>query len=236
MRSSRPKALHAIAGRSLLAHVLAALGGAAEAVALVIGPDQEPLAGAAKRLAPAAGIFLQRERRGTAHAVLAAREAIARGYDDLLIVFADTPLIRSETLQRLRAPLAAGAAVAALGFKAADPTGYGRFLIRAGRLIAIREEKDTSLEERNITLCNAGLMALDGRSALRILDAIDDRNAKREYYLSDAVRVARELGLEAVALEAEEDEVRGINTRAQLAPWRRRPYSYQLTPCSAATW
>jgi len=217
MRSSRPKALHAIAGRSLLAHVLAAVDGAADAVALVIGPDQVPLAEAAKQLAPAAGIFLQRERRGTAHAVLAAREAIVCGYDDLLVVYADTPLIRAETLQRLRAPLADGAAVAALGFRAVDPTGYGRFLIRSGSLAAIREEKDASPEERNITLCNAGLMALDGKSALRILDAIDDRNAKREYYLSDAVRVVRDLGLEAVALEAEEDEVRGINTRAQLA-------------------
>src|SRR5207247_952123 len=89
---------------------------------------------AAKQLAPAAGIFLQRERRGTAHAVLAAREAIVCGYDDLLVVYADTPLIRAETLQRLRAPLADGAAVAALGFRAVDPTGYGRCLAsRRGR-------------------------------------------------------------------------------------------------------
>ena len=218
MRSSRPKVLHAIAGRSLLARVLAGVNHAAGiATAVVIGPDQEAVAEEIGRLAPQAAIFVQRERRGTAHAVLAAREAIAKGYDDILVVFTDTPLVWPETLDRLRGAIAEGAAVAALGFRAADPTGYGRLLVDAGTLLAIREEKDASPREREIALCNAGLMALDGKLALKILDAIEDRNAKREYYLSDAVAVARALGLKTVALEAEEDEVRGINTRAQLA-------------------
>jgi bifunctional UDP-N-acetylglucosamine pyrophosphorylase/glucosamine-1-phosphate N-acetyltransferase len=84
-------------------------------------------------------------------------------------------------------------------------------------LIAIREEKDASAAERAITFCNAGVMAMDGAHALAILDRIDDRNAKREFYLTDAVAVARDMGRTAVALETEEDEVRGINTRIQLA-------------------
>ncbi len=218
MRSSRPKVLHAIAGRSLLAHVLAAVDSGPDAApAVVIGPDQSAVAAEIGRLAPTAGIFVQTERRGTAHAVLAAREAIARGFDDILVVFTDTPLVRGETLERLRGAIAAGAAVAALGFRAADPAGYGRLLVASGTLVAIREDKDASSREREIALCNAGLMALDGKLALRILEIIDDRNAKREYYLSDVVKIAREMGLKTVALEAEEDEVRGINTRAQLA-------------------
>jgi bifunctional UDP-N-acetylglucosamine pyrophosphorylase/glucosamine-1-phosphate N-acetyltransferase len=218
MRSSRPKVLHAIAGRSLLAHVLGAVDCApGAAVAVVIGPDQEAVAAEVGRLAPGAGIYVQSERRGTAHAVLAAREAIAKGFDDILVVYTDTPLIRRETLGQLRGSIAEGAAVAALGFRAADPAGYGRLLIEAGTLVAIREDKDASPKEREIAFCNAGLMALDGKLALKILEAIDDRNTKREYYLSDAVKVARKLGLKTVALEAEEDEVRGINTRAQLA-------------------
>jgi bifunctional UDP-N-acetylglucosamine pyrophosphorylase / glucosamine-1-phosphate N-acetyltransferase len=218
MRSSRPKVLHPIAGRSLLGHVLAAVDPApGAAVAVVIGPHQDAVAKEVGRLSPAARIFLQGEPRGTAHAVLAAREAIAKGYDDILVLFADTPLVRRETLDRMRAAVADGAAVAALGFRAADPAGYGRLLVEAGQFLAIREDKDASPQERNIAFCNAGLMALDGRHALRILDAIDDRNAKREYYLSDAVAVARRMGLKTVALEAEEDEVRGTNTRAQLA-------------------
>jgi len=218
MRSSRPKVLHGIAGRSLLAHVLAAVDPApGAATAVVIAPEQEAVAAEVGRLAPKAEIFVQSERRGTAHAVLAARAAIARGYDDILVVFTDTPLVRRETLDRLRGAIADGAAVAALGFRAADPAGYGRLVIRSGELVTIREDKDASAEEREIAFCNAGLMALDGKLALRILEAIDDRNAKREYYLSDAVEIARKMGLKTVALEAEEDEVRGINTRAQLA-------------------
>ncbi len=218
MRSSRPKVLHAIAGRSLLAHVLAAVDAAPEAAtAVVIGPDQEAVAAEVGRLAPTAVVFVQSERRGTAHAVLAAREAIAEGFDDVLVVFTDTPLLRRETVDRLRGAIADGAAVAALGFRAADPAGYGRLVIRSGELVAIREDKDASAEEREIAFCNAGLMALDGKFALKILEAVGDRNAKREYYLSDAVEIARKMGLKTVALEAEEDEVRGINTRAQLA-------------------
>src|SRR6266850_2385450 len=138
MRSSRPKVLHAIGGRTLLAHVLAAVRATGGAVAVVIGPGQERVAAAAKEILPAADIFVQAERRGTAHAVLAARAAIARGADDILIVFADTPLVRPQTLAQLREPLAQGKAVAVLGFRPADPAGYGRLIMEGERLIAIR--------------------------------------------------------------------------------------------------
>lgn len=218
MRSRRPKVLHAIAGRSLIGHVLAAVGqDPGLAVALVVGPDQEAVGDEARRFVPAAEVFVQHERRGTAHAVLAAREAIARGFDDVLVLFGDTPLVRPLTIQRLRDALRGGAAVAALGFRAADPTGYGRFLVEDGELLAIREQKDATEQERAIDLCNAGLMALDGRRALDMLDRIGDRNASREFYLPDTVAIARNLGLAAVALEADESEVAGVNTRAQLA-------------------
>jgi bifunctional UDP-N-acetylglucosamine pyrophosphorylase/glucosamine-1-phosphate N-acetyltransferase len=217
MRSSRPKVLHAIGGRSLLAHVLDTVRQSAGAVAVVIGPGQDRVATSVAAALPQAAIFVQAERRGTAHAVLAARKAIAAGADDLLVVFADTPLIRPDTLARLRAPLARGAAVAVLGFRPADPTGYGRLIMQGEQLLAIREEKDASEAERAIGLCNAGLMALRGDVALAILDRIGDANAKREFYLTDAVAIARAMGLEAVAIETEEDEVRGINSQAQLA-------------------
>lgn len=217
MRSSRPKVLHAIGGRTLIAHVLSAIDEAGGAVAVVVGPGHDEVATLVKRIAPAAQMFVQAERRGTAHAVLAARDAIARGTDDLLVLFGDTPLIAPATLARLRAALAEGAAVAVLGFRPAQPAGYGRLVVENGQLVAIREEKDASGAERAITLCNAGVMALAGASALAILDRIDDRNAKREFYLTDAVAVAREMGLSAIALETGEDEVRGINTKGQLA-------------------
>jgi bifunctional UDP-N-acetylglucosamine pyrophosphorylase / glucosamine-1-phosphate N-acetyltransferase len=217
MRSLRPKVLHTIGGRPLIGHVLAAVGPDGGRTAVVIGPGQADVAAEVKRIAPDAEVFVQAERRGTAHAVLAARQAIARGADDVLVVFGDTPLITTATLQRLRDAVAAGAAVAVLGFRPDDPTGYGRLVVEDGQLTAIREERDASAAERALTLCNAGAMALDGRQALAILEAIDDRNAKREFYLTDVVAIARAQRLSVVAIETEEDEVRGINTRAQLA-------------------
>jgi bifunctional UDP-N-acetylglucosamine pyrophosphorylase/glucosamine-1-phosphate N-acetyltransferase len=104
-----------------------------------------------------------------------------------------------------------------LGFRAADPTGYGRLLMQGDRLVAIHEHADATPEERKVTLCNAGVMAFDGKTALKILDRIGNTNSKGEYYLVDAVAIVREMGLEAVVIETSEDEVRGINTKAQLA-------------------
>jgi bifunctional UDP-N-acetylglucosamine pyrophosphorylase/glucosamine-1-phosphate N-acetyltransferase len=218
MRSSLAKVLHPVAGQSLLAHVLdASPKGTGAALAVVIGPDHGSVADEVRRIRPDAAIFVQRERLGTAHAALAARAAIARGADDLLVAFGDTPLISSDTFERLRAPLKNGAALAVLGFRAADPTGYGRLLLEGDHLVDIREHADASPEERKITLCNAGVMAFDGTKALGILEKIGNANSKSEYYLVDAVAIVREEGLEAVVIETSEDEVRGINTKAQLA-------------------
>src|ERR1700692_940797 len=218
MRSARPKVLHDVAGASLLAHVLTAVGAeGTTATAVVVGPGQDEVAAEAKRVLPGAAPFVQRERRGTAHAARAAKAAIARQPDDILVVYGDTPLIRPETLERLRAPLAKGAAVAVLAFRPADPTGYGRLITTGDELIAIREEADANPRERKIDLCNGGIMARAGKSALAILKRIGDDNRKHEFYLTDAVEIARGMKLWAVAVEAEEDDVRGINTKAQLA-------------------
>jgi bifunctional UDP-N-acetylglucosamine pyrophosphorylase/glucosamine-1-phosphate N-acetyltransferase len=218
MLSRQPKVLHAVGGRPLIGHVLAAVrdAGATQA-AVVVGPGQEPVETAARAALPGATLFVQGERRGTAHAVLAARTAIECGFDDIVVAFGDTPLVRAETLARLRRPLAEGAAVVVLGFRPKDPTGYGRLVMRGHDLVAVREEKDAALEERAIGFCNAGLMALSGRHALAILDRIGDSNAKGEFYLSDAVEIAKSMGHRVAAIEAEEEEVRGINTKAQLA-------------------
>jgi bifunctional UDP-N-acetylglucosamine pyrophosphorylase/glucosamine-1-phosphate N-acetyltransferase len=219
MRSARPKVLHTIAGRSLLAHVLAAVAETnVSAVAIVVGPgQQDAVAAEAERILPGASCFVQHEREGTAHAVLAAKSAIARHSDDIIVVYGDTPLIRAETLRRLRAPLATGAAVAVLAFRPSDPTGYGRLITAGEQLVAIREEADASEAERAIDLCNGGMMALAGKTALAILERIGNRNRKGEFYLTEAVEVARGMKLSAVAVEVEEDDVRGINTKKELA-------------------
>ena len=216
MRSRVPKVLHRIGGRPLIAYVLeAAKGAGADKIAVVVGPGQEKVAAEAKRIAPGVRIFVQKERRGTAHALLAARAMLAEG-DDIVVVFGDTPLVRTETLRGVREGLNE-VAVSVLGFRPADPTGYGRLVIANGRLNAIREERDASEAERAIRLCNAGVMALSGKHALDIVRAIGNRNTKQEFYLSDAVAIAAEKGLAAAVREAPEEEVMGINDRKQLA-------------------
>jgi len=218
MQSARPKVLHEVAGLSLLGHVLKALGeaGSTEA-AVVVGPDRDDVAKEARSLLPGANIYVQHERLGTAHAVLAAREAIAKGFDDIIIAFADTPLVTAATFNRLRAALAHGAPVVVLGFESADPTGYGRLIVDKGELLRIVEERDATDSERAVTLCNAGLMALNGRTALELLNDIDNANAKGEYYLTDIVAKAREHGGACQVKLTPEDEVSGVNDRVQLS-------------------
>jgi bifunctional UDP-N-acetylglucosamine pyrophosphorylase / glucosamine-1-phosphate N-acetyltransferase len=218
MRSARPKVLHAVAGRSLLAHVLGAVADTSvTATAVVVGPNDAAVAAEAKRALPDAECFVQQERRGTAHAVLAARRAIERRPDDILILYGDTPLIRAATLLRLRKAIAEGAAVAVLGFRPADPAGYGRLIVEGDQLIAIREEADAGARERAVNVCNGGIVAMAGETALAILDRIGDQNRKHEFYLTDAIEIARGMKLRAVAVEVEEDDMRGINTKKQLA-------------------
>jgi bifunctional UDP-N-acetylglucosamine pyrophosphorylase / glucosamine-1-phosphate N-acetyltransferase len=219
MQSARPKVLHELAGLSMLGHVLAALAATGAArVAVVAPPGHDAVIAEAKRCLPGVLITVQKERLGTAHAVLAARAAIAEGYDDVLVVLADAPLVRPQTLCAMRRKLAAGKnAAVVLGFAAREPAGYGRLIVEDGTLCAIREERDAADAERAITLCNSGLMALDGGQALGLLEAIGNANSKREYYLTDIVAGARARGLKAAIEIAAEEEALGINDRAQLA-------------------
>jgi bifunctional UDP-N-acetylglucosamine pyrophosphorylase/glucosamine-1-phosphate N-acetyltransferase len=220
MRSALPKVLHPIASEPMLTHVLRAASAEGD-LAVVVGPSHDAVAEVVHQSRPGAGIYVQTERLGTAHAVLAARAALAQDADDVVVAFGDTPLITGDTFARLRAALAGGAALAVLGFRAADPTGYGRLIVADGRLQAIREHADATAAERAIDLCNAGVMAFAGRDALAVLERIGNVNCKGEYYLTDAVAIVGAMGREAVVVEAPEDEVRGINTKAQLAEAER---------------
>jgi bifunctional UDP-N-acetylglucosamine pyrophosphorylase/glucosamine-1-phosphate N-acetyltransferase len=219
MRSALPKVMHRLAGRTLIGHALA-LGRAvrADSLAVVIGPDMEPVAQETRRLAPEAQVFVQAEQLGTAHAVLAARVAIERRPGDVIVLFADTPLLRPETVAALRQSLPADRGIAVLGFEAADPTGYGRLLLDdRGAVTAVREHGDASEAERRLRLCNSGVMAFRTPDLAALLEKIGNDNAKGEYYLTDAVAVARAQGLAVSVMRCAEQEVLGINSRDQLA-------------------
>lgn len=218
MKSALPKVLHPIAGLPMVAHVVKAAEAAGSGdLALVIGHGADEMRKAAQKFAPNAETFVQEKRLGTAHAVLAARAAISKGYDDILVMFGDTPLIDPEALAVARQKLAEGAAVVVVGFRPPNPTGYGRLIEKGGRLVAIREEKDCSDEEKKIGFCNAGMMAVAGRSALELLDKVGNANAKGEFYLTDIVEIAGAKGLDVVATEASFESALGINNRAELA-------------------
>ncbi len=219
MKSSLPKVLHKVGGRSMLAHALAAAGALQPAaVSVVVGPDMDAVRDAALAEVPKANVVVQAERKGTADAVLAAREAIDAHAGDVLVLYGDTPLLTAATLARVLARLDEGAGVAVLGFEAADPAGYGRLLCDdGGWLTAIREEKDASAEERKIRLCNSGVMAFRIDDLGGLLSRIGNDNAKREYYLTDAIEIARADGAKAAVVACDEDEVMGVNARDQLA-------------------
>ncbi|TPN33055.1 bifunctional UDP-N-acetylglucosamine diphosphorylase/glucosamine-1-phosphate N-acetyltransferase GlmU [Mesorhizobium sp. B2-3-3] len=227
MKSALPKVLHPIAGLPMVAHVVkAAEAAGASSEAIVIGHRAEEMREVVAKFSPKAETFVQEERLGTAHAVLAAREAISRGHDDILVMFGDTPLIDAEALTLARLKLAEGAAVVVIGFRPPVPNGYGRLVEKGGKLIAIREEKDCSEAEKKITFCNAGMMAIAGKHALKLLDAVGNQNAKGEYYLTDIVEIAGAQGLDVVATEASFENALGINNRAELAQaeglWQQR--------------
>ena len=217
MKSARSKVLHTVGNLPMIAHVVGAAQAAeVDAVALVVGRDADPVRAAADTGLPVS-TFEQTERLGTAHAVLAAREAIEQGFDDILVVFGDTPLVTAQTLRNARERLEEGADVVVIGFRTDSPQGYGRLIEENGQLVAIREHKDASEEERKITFCNGGMMAIAGDKALQLLDAVDNDNAKGEYYLTDIVGLARESGGAVTAIEASAEEVLGVDTRAGLA-------------------
>ncbi len=218
MKSALSKVLHPVGGLPMVAHVVRAASAAGVGdVALVVGRGADEVEKAARPHASGVSVHLQVERLGTGNAVLAARDAIAKGYDDLIVMFGDTPLIDSAALSKARRRLASGADVVVMGFRPSDPTGYGRLIERDGQVMAIREEREASAEEKKVGFCNGGLMAIRGNDALAMLDKITNDNSKKEYYLTDIVEIAHTLGKSVVSLEVDTSSVLGVNTRVELA-------------------
>ena len=217
MKSSMPKVLHPLAGLPLVAHVIkAAAAAGVSACSVVIPPDAK---GFEKLALPIdTRFFEQRDRLGTAHAVLVARQALEEAGGPVIVLYGDTPLVSPESIRKLAAAIESGADMAVIGFHAKDPKGYGRLITgERGELLAIREEKDASPEERALSLCNSGIMAFQGHLLLPLLDRIDNKNKAGEYYLTDAVEIARAEGRRVACEVVGEDEVRGVNTRSQLS-------------------
>jgi bifunctional UDP-N-acetylglucosamine pyrophosphorylase/glucosamine-1-phosphate N-acetyltransferase len=217
MRSQRPKVLHEVGGRSMLSWSIAlARGVGATTVIVVVGKEVAALEEAAR--AEGCATVVQDPPLGTGHAVRAAAAALKDVGGQTVVLFADTPLVRAETVEQTFAALDAGAAVAVVGFEPEDPGGYGRLMRDAkGGLERIVEAADAGPAELAGKLCNSGVIAARTADLLAFLAEVTDANARKEYYLTDLVAIARAKGKTAAVVRADADEVLGVNSRADLA-------------------
>jgi bifunctional UDP-N-acetylglucosamine pyrophosphorylase/glucosamine-1-phosphate N-acetyltransferase len=219
MKSALPKMLHRVAGRPLIhwAMDLAGSLGSARTIA-VIGPNGLELRAAVSEALGPDGIAVQDPPRGTADAVRAAEPALADFEGDAVVLYGDAPLIRAGTVEAMFALREEAGGLVALGFEAADPTGYGRLILADdGSVARIVEERDASAAERAVNLCNSGIVVADKRMLFQLLGMVGDANAKGEFYLTDVVGLARSAGFLTRVVMAEEAEVLGVNSRAELA-------------------
>ena len=228
MRSDTHKVLHPIANRPLLLHLLDRVDAAgADKRVVVVGKDRGQVEAAlAGRDVTTA---VQAEQKGTGHAVQQAEGALA-GYDGpVLILYGDAPFVEPETLGRMidRLDGDGGPGVVVLAFRPADPLKYGRIILGDGdRIAKMVEYKDATEDERTVTLCNSGVMAVRSGDLFRWLGQVGNDNAAGEYYLPDIVKVAAGEGRDAVVIEGDPYEAAGVNSRAELAhlelEWQRR--------------
>ena len=212
MRSTLPKALHPLAGRPMLRHLIDSAASVFDRIVVVVGPGMAAVEAAA---APHPTV-VQHERLGTAHAARQAAHLFGDG--DVAVLYADSPLIRPDTMRELLAHRTAGnAGLALLAMRPADPGRYGRVIAAGETVERIVEWADATVAERAIGLCNAGVLCGPAADMRRWLDGVRPDNAQGEYYLTDLVALAHAEGCRVVAVEAPEDELAGINSRAELA-------------------
>lgn len=219
MKSDTHKVLHPIAGRPMLLHLVDTVASLSPArTVVVVGARREQVEAA---VAPHGVVSAhQAEQLGTGHAVMQAEEALA-GFDgDVLVLYGDVPLVTQETMRRmvdrLHAPDAPSVVV--LGFRPADAAAYGRVIVDGdGRIEKIVEYKDASPEERAVTLCNSGLMAVRSADLFALLARLGNDNAAGEYYLTDIVELSAAHAGGSAVIETDAAEVAGVNSRSDLA-------------------
>ena len=216
MKSSRSKVLHQVGGRSLVGHVLdTAASLNPNTTVVVVGPDMPDVAAAASPNP----VAIQQTQRGTADAVKPARAELASMSEGtIFILYGDTPFIRTETLSAMLEKRANGADIVVLGFRPDDPAEYGRLILGEDQsLERIIEFREASEAEKAVTLCNSGVMAINAARLFPLIDMVRDENLKGEFYLTDIVALALGENATCAVVEADADELQGINSRADLA-------------------
>ncbi len=230
MKSDLPKVLHTVGGRPMLDWAIAAAAGSGCARTIVVtGAHSPQVRDHAAKAVGERSIAVQDPPLGTAHAVRAAEAALA-GFDgDVVVLYADAPLVTAETISSLFDARQQNGGIAVLAFEARNPTGYGRLIMDdQGRLARIVEEKDASVEERAVKLSNSGVLCADAKGLFQLLAMVKNDNAKSEFYLTDVIGLGRSAGFFSYIVKASEQDVLGVNSRVELAEvevafqWRAR--------------
>lgn len=210
MKSRLPKALHRLGNRPMITHLIETAREVFDDVVVVVGPDMPEL----EKVVLPYRTVVQIDRLGTAHATNMAKDLFGDG--DIAVLYADNPLITAATMRKLTAARQTGASLALLGMRPFNPGRYGRIVEEQGRVSRIVEFKDATEYERQITLCNAGVMCAGADDFRTWLAAVDNTNAQGEYYLTDVVAMAATQG-RVQCVEAPESELAGVNSRSELA-------------------
>jgi bifunctional UDP-N-acetylglucosamine pyrophosphorylase/glucosamine-1-phosphate N-acetyltransferase len=216
MRSRQPKVLHELCGRPLITYPLRLARTLADRIVLVVGPNSESVCAAAGE---GIAVVEQRERLGTGHAVLQAREQCESAPGPILVLPGDVPLLSIETIERLVGHhTSTGAAATLLTAVVERPHGYGRVLRQGGRVKRIVEDRDATDDEKRVSEINTSVYCFDGRRLWRALEQVKPDNDQGEYYLTDVIGLLAKAGgrVEAVSVD-DADEALGVNDRKQLA-------------------
>ena len=213
MHSDKPKVLMPVCGKSMIKRIIDTLESIpVDEIVTVISPDGKDVA---KEVAPYK-TCVQELQLGTGHAVNCAKDFLKDFAGTVLVIFGDTPLITRRTFERAIEKVESGYAVVVLGFRPQDPARYGRLVMNGDELERIVEYKDATDEERAIDFCNSGFMSFSGKHLFSILSNIGNKNASGEFYLTDAVAVAKQMGLKCSAFEGDAEEVASANTLEEL--------------------
>ena len=214
MESDLPKVMMPVNGKPMIRHIINTLEAMnVKDIVTIISTDGQMVKDETAPYKTA----IQAQQLGTGHAVKCAKDVLKGFTGPILVIFGDTPLITEKTFRKAVDEINKGYAVVVLGFKPEDPARYGRLKMANNDLESIVEYKDATEDERAIKFCNSGCMGFDGKYLFDILDRIGNENASNEYYLTDAVKIAREMGLKCTAIEGNPKEVASANTRAELA-------------------
>ena len=213
MHSDKPKVLMPVCGKSMIKRIIDTLESIpVDEIVTVISPDGKDVA---KEVAPYK-TCVQELQLGTGHAVNCAKDFLKDFAGTVLVIFGDTPLITRRTFERAIEKVESGYAVVVLGFRPQDPARYGRLVMNGDELERIVEYKDATDEERAIDFCNSGFMSFSGKHLFSIISKIGNKNASGEFYLTDAVAVAKQMGLKCSAFEGDAEEVASANTLEEL--------------------